>query len=441
MRKNGLILTIALLALLIPIFLLEQSVLHHTDGNIVFPLDNAFVDITVARNLSFYQVWGISKYAFQPAAASLLYPVLLALIFFITGAHLIIPVILNTLAAITLLFTLQQALIRRNVKPIFQLTTLLLVILLIPLPLLVVSGMSYTLQLLFGFLFIESLAQALNNNPNPLPRSVYLYAFLAVAARYEDILLIALACLLLVFLRRKIEALKLAGISLLPIVLFGTISVIKGSYFLPTPLILGPYPAYLLVLVLAALTTSVILIRQHRKIGINRLSLSLITIMAIPFAVHNGAMLHDFQQDSIRIYQQQYPMAAFVHRYYHRSTIGVNDIGAVAWFSEGRKLDYNGIASTDIAKSKKERSWGPIMADSLSRKDGVQAAIVSDPWFSPQRFPRWFKVASWKLPDTQFSHGEVLTFYAVNKWDTTWLQKRLHEFEPQLPAGIAVHYY
>ena len=68
--------------------LIELPVLRHTQGHILFPLDGAFLNISVGRNLAFYQVWGISKHAFQPAASSLLYPLTLAPVFFISRAVL-----------------------------------------------------------------------------------------------------------------------------------------------------------------------------------------------------------------------------------------------------------------------------------------------------------------------------------------------------------------
>ena len=450
--KNLVILLTAVVALLIPVLLLEISVLRHTNGNIVYPLDNAFLDISVAKNLAFFKVWGVSKYAFQSASSSLLYPLLLVPFFFIAGEHLVIPIIVNSLAAIFFLYALQRALIRQNTGAGRQGAILLLAVFLMPLPLLVVSGTGYTIQLLCCFLFMNALAGAIEGGmPAALPWRVYVYGVLAVAARYEDLVLIALACTLLAVLKRRKQALQLAAIAVCPILLFGIISLAKGSYFLPNSLLLGPYPTFVLVIAASALIIGCLLIRQYRQlekaqtpVSIHRLGFTLLAVMALPFIARNVAELRHFEADSVRIYEQQYPMAAFVHRYYSRGTIGVNDIAAVAYFSEGRKLDYTGLASGDVTKSKKEHSWGAVLADSLSRKDGIRAAIVSDPWFPPAQLPKWNKVASWKMPDGQdgqVSSGKTLTFYVINKYDTTWLRRNLHDYEQLLPAGVAVSYY
>jgi hypothetical protein len=443
--KNGIVLIVALIALIIPILLLEQAVLHHTSGNIVFPLDSAWLDISVAKNLAYYKVWGVSKYAFQSATSSLLYPFALAVIFFITGAHLVIPVVFNSLAAIYFLYRLQQPLIDQGFKPAVQLVILLAVIALGPLPLLVVSGMEYVLQLLLCFLFMETLAKAIQQESSRLPRAVYIYGLLAVATRYEDFLLIALACLLLTLANRRTQALRLAAIALLPVILFGIISFTKGSYFFPNSLLLGPYPGYTLLLTALAMVIAIGLIwqiaTQQSPTSIYQLSFVLLCILALPFTIRNISALSHFRQDCVRIYEQQYPLAGFVHRYYQRQTVGVNDIGAVAYFSEGRKLDFTGVASADVTRIRKEDSWGPLWADSLSRLDGIRAAIVSDPWFSEGQFPRWNRIASWKIPGTTYSAPTTLSFFVINKYDTTWLRKNLRAYEPLLPDNIVVRYY
>jgi len=433
-RKNLYILIIVTVILVIQIFLFETSLLQRTGGKISFPTDDAFLEITTARTLAFEKIWGLSQYAFQSASSSLLYPIILALIFFITGAHLIIPIILNTVLAAVFIYFLQQALIRRNSKPLAQAVILLTVMTATFLPVLAISGTDRCLQLLVCFLFIDSLATSIHANKANLPRQIYWYGALAMATRCEDLLLIILACLLLISLHRGRQALKLAVISLLPVLAFGTISLVKNNYFIPTPLVTNDYPGFLPAITALALIVSSILILRRQVFPI-------LIIMAVPFAINNAATLWHFQRDSVRIYEDQFPVATFIHRYYNRWNIGINNVGAVAWFSEGRKLDLTGDISVDVARSKKEHTWCPWLADSLTKKNGVNTIIVSNPWFTSDALPSWAKVASWKLPDTQSGTGKTYNFYVVHIRDTAYLQKRLHDFEPLIPAGATVVYY
>ena len=432
------VLLLSILTLLAAVVLIELPVLRHTGGNILFPVDNAYVNITVGRNLAFYQVWGVSKYAFQSAASSLLYPITLTPFFFIFGAHLIIPLIVNFLAGAYFLLVLQRALIRYAVPPTRQFLVLLAAMALTLLPLLVVSGMEYTLQLLFVFLFMDALVQTLAS-PAPL-RSVYLFALLAVATRYEDLLIVALASLLLGLQKGWRPAAKLAAIAGSPVVVFGIISLIKKSYFLPNSMFIAPYPTYSLTLALLAAIAAAWLIIRYSALASKQAPpvtpvISILLLLLIPFTARNAANLAHFQTHCERTYDEQYLTAHFVHLYYYRQTVGTNQPGTVSYFSEGRKLDYTGIASNDVVRMTRNCGWTPLYADSLSKKDGIRVAIVADPWFRADQLPQWTRVATWDVNE------KMINFYAVEAYDTTWLRRRLHEFQPLLPSTVSVRYY
>ena len=237
------ILIMAIAAMLIPIIVIENNVLQHTQGNVTYPRDNVFVNLTVARNLAFNEVWGITKYSFQFASSSPLYTILLALVYFIAGSSLVIPLIINGLAAIFLLFMVQRWLIRRGLPPGGQLLILLLVIILAPLPLLVISGTEHTLQLLLSFLFISTFAEAAIANPSQkattkLSRWVYIYGALMLLSGYECSVIALVACGFLLWRHQRSQAAKLAAAAFLPILLLGLLSISKGGYFLPNPLLL-----------------------------------------------------------------------------------------------------------------------------------------------------------------------------------------------------------
>jgi hypothetical protein len=425
-KALGVLLT-AILLLLISIVLIELPVLRHTHGNVLFPLDNAYVNITVARNLAFYQVWGVSKYAFQSAATSLLYPITLAPVFFIFGAHLVIPLVINFLLGAYFLLMLQRTLIRYGLKPSRQLLVLLGAMALTLLPLLVASGMEYTLQLLCVFLFLDALAQDC-----PL-RKIYLLGLLAVAARYEDLIVIALACLFLGRCKGWKAAATLAAFAVSPVLVFGIISLIKKSYFIPNPMLLGPYPATALILAIITIAVAAWSLTRYSR------PVQVLLLLVLPFTVRNLSGLAHFQRACVHIYDQQYLTAGFVRLYYYKSTVGVNEPGAVSYFSEGRKLDYTGLVSLDVTQKRTEHVWSPLWADSLSKLDGIRLAIVATPWFDAEQLPQWIRIASWDIPDGDTARK--ILFYAINDYDTTRLRKNLHSYQPFLPANVSVRYY
>ncbi len=143
-----LILFVAILALLVPIVWIEHDIPIQTRGTIAYPLDDAFFNLTLAKNLAFEQVWGITKYSFTSVSTSLLYPFVLG--FILPRRKWCLPrrpLLVNVVAAIWFVKVLHGWLIRQNITPTGQLVILLSVIWLTPLPLLVVSGMEYPVEL------------------------------------------------------------------------------------------------------------------------------------------------------------------------------------------------------------------------------------------------------------------------------------------------------
>ncbi len=231
------VLVIAILSLLIPVAWIEFSVLRATHGTLAYPLDDTFIHMTVARNLAFEHYWGIAGHVFASTSSSPFYTVLLAGIFRIFGDHLVIPLLINLIAAILVIIVMHRWLKRQGLSTTAQLTILLLVNFLTPLPLLVISGMEHTFQLLFTFLFIFSTPF---NAPSraKLPWSTYLFGALMISTRYECLPILAIACLILLIRRRPTQAIILGAISVLPITIFGLYAMSKGSYFMPNSVLL-----------------------------------------------------------------------------------------------------------------------------------------------------------------------------------------------------------
>ena len=240
----GIVLTLAIVALALPVTVIESHVLRNTGGTFLYPLDDTFIHMALARNLSFYGNWGMNPHAFASASSSVLYTLLLAGAFKLFSVQVVAPFVINCIAAVILLFVVRRWLEKEGVSGVGQLLLLLCLIYLTPLPILVVCGMEHTLQCLFTFLFVFGFAGWLQRQPEAggkalkMPPVLMVYGAMVTFVRYEGIFLIALACLLLLYRRRLGTAIQLGVVSFLPLIIFGVYSMIKGSYFLPNSVLL-----------------------------------------------------------------------------------------------------------------------------------------------------------------------------------------------------------
>ncbi|HMI63966.1 MAG TPA: hypothetical protein VK518_23780 [Puia sp.] len=436
---NWAVLLIATLALLLPIILVERQVLTHTEGDLILPQDQSFITIDVGKNLAFYGVWGLSKYAFQPAASSLLYPVILVPFFFIAGANLLIPLLLNAVAAILLIRVVQRQLIRKGLPPLVQMAVVLLFIFFTPLPLLVISGMEYTLFLLFVALFITSFSKAacglLTRRPakfiDRLPWSVYVYGALVVATRFEGIILVAAICIQLLYWQRKQIALRLGVAGFIPILLFGLISLSKGGRFIP-PAMLQPLGGVIYTTALIGVGLLILTLTAPLQYKTQWLASSLFGIIAI---FRTTSLLEYATSTTIETYHQQIQAARFVHRYYYRAGVSLNETGAVSFFSEGRKVDLTGIATYSFLRGKQRFYSSPMLTDSISWWEGARLGILSGPESTQKPAGRWQKVTSWNNPH------DIVSFYTLDTASGRRLKEHMQEYQRLLPPYIQVRYY
>jgi hypothetical protein len=252
-ERPYLVLPIAFISLFLPILFIEYRVAHATGGFFMYPLDDTFIHMVVAKSVALYGNWGISAGEFQSASSSVLYTLLLAGLFKVCGVHAYFPFLINAAAASILLVVIWKRLRKENIRAFGQLIILLAIVFFTPLPILVISGMEHTLQCLFAFLFIFGFTDWLggpggtggtggtdmgSTGGKSLPVSLFVYAVLACGIRYEGLFIVAIACLLLLYKRRIGTAFLLGIIGTLPILIFGIYSISKGSYFLPNSVLL-----------------------------------------------------------------------------------------------------------------------------------------------------------------------------------------------------------
>jgi len=247
------ILPIALFFFLSLLIIIELPMLNFANGLLIYPQDDGYIRLAIARNLVNTGVWGLSPHEFSNASSSILYPVLLAACFKIFGPQTIIPLFFNLTAATGFIITLQQWLEKQALTPFQQLLVLLMIIYVTPLHIMVLDGMEHTLQIWLSLLFVLKFTgwigreKGVDGKSPMMPKRLYLYALLITAIRYEGLFFVGVACALLLLRRKWVTSTLLLLAGLPSVVLFGIYSLAHGGYFIPNSILVKAVPLPLTV--------------------------------------------------------------------------------------------------------------------------------------------------------------------------------------------------
>jgi len=218
-----------------------HTALRSTDGQLIYALDDAYIHMAVGRNLATHGVWGCTPFHFSSSSSSLLWTAGLGAVWAPLGVHGWTPLVLNVLFAIGTLVVADAWLTRFGASSVLRAATLVGIVVAFPLAGMVLMGMEHILHLLLTIAFAATAVDSLAR-PEPAERvrrrTLLLCGLgaLLAASRYEGFFLVGLVCLAFLVRRQLPRALAIGAASLLPVVVFGAISVANGSYFLPHPL-------------------------------------------------------------------------------------------------------------------------------------------------------------------------------------------------------------
>ncbi|MBO9657368.1 MAG: hypothetical protein J7527_00935 [Chitinophagaceae bacterium] len=232
----------ASLFMLAGVFLIIRKVSAQTGGAFSYPLDDPYIHMQIAKNIVLSGTWGINEGEFGSASSSLLYTILLTISFKLFSFNIFIPLVINIIAAISLLFVIHRWLQKQQISLLAEFIILTMIVVFGPLPVIIMNGMEHVLQALFVFMYLASFAdwyyEQGNRSARKIPVALIILAALVVAVRYEGLFVVFGTCLILLFSKRIVPAFVLGGAAFLPVIIFGVYSVMKGSYFLPNSVLI-----------------------------------------------------------------------------------------------------------------------------------------------------------------------------------------------------------
>lgn len=206
-------------------------------GRYIYPLDDAYIHLSMAKNFAEFSVWGITQYEFSSTTSSPLFTFLLAILIKVFGNWEYIPLCANTIAGLFLIWISHNYL--KQFSKLTYTVFLASIVLLMPLHLMIMTGMEHVFHTLTMVLALLAFKKYLENEAPRNFSNLALLAILATGFRYESLFFIFFMCVYLFFIKKEyFQSIALGLFAITPVLIYGWISVDHGSFFLPNSLIL-----------------------------------------------------------------------------------------------------------------------------------------------------------------------------------------------------------
>ncbi len=209
----------------------------------VYPIDDAYIHLALARNFAENGVWGVNPGSFDSASSSILYTLILSGLIKLFGDNVYYPLVINVVAGYGTVYYAYKCFSDFYGKK----EVLWGLILLIPycqLCYMVLIGMEQTLHILLTVMMLYYLVKNLKSDfANYDCLKLFFVSILFGAVRFESMFFISILAFLLLLRKNWKVGLMVFFAGFLTIVIFGIFSVKSGGYFFPNSLLMkGNYP-------------------------------------------------------------------------------------------------------------------------------------------------------------------------------------------------------
>jgi hypothetical protein len=410
-------------------------------GHWYYPLDDTYIGMSISKHLARFGVWGTSS-EFASASSTPGFAVLLTLFYKVFGFSEYIPLAICLLCAFGSIYVSNR--LFRGSPALFRSTITVLVAVMVPLSTMVLIGMEHALQILLCLIFLELILPCIVEK-SALNSKVLTIAALAVSVRYEDLFVVAGACLLLLIQKRWTALALLTGAAFFPVIAFGLYFRMHGGEWLPNSVLLkgglsvyrilnlilyGPhmilpmvaftilawryrsqsntraraasiitgvalwlhfsvagygwvyrYEAYLIAFVVIALGMEYCERQFSFRFGV------LVTFAAVFLCIHTVYATVTIPGRSSVVYSQQFQTTKLIRDM--QIPTAVNDLGAATYFTDAPILDLVGLGSQDVFESRYKQKYMTDNIRNLVNAHHVRVICVYDKWFSTKLFVPW----------------------------------------------------
>ena len=218
--------------------------LKESGGHIVYALDDAYIHMTIAKNLVASGVWGLVPGKFASASSSPLWTAVLALLYRACGVHQAAPLILNLAGGVVLLCAVFLIALRFRLTSLTTCALIVAVGCLAPISTLVMEGLEHIWQAVFDLTFLASAVTVLvRGKTQGSTGRMLLFAVTPCVAliRFEGVFPIAVIVLLLAVRSRWRDAATVAALGAVPLLAIGLYSVAHGGWWVPNSVLLKAF--------------------------------------------------------------------------------------------------------------------------------------------------------------------------------------------------------
>jgi hypothetical protein len=213
-----------------------QNAINKTGSEYIYPLDDTYIHLSIARNVALYNNWGVGHDEFSSSSSSPLYTFIISLLIRMFGDNAIYPLLVNLFFGNLIIIALYMFIKSKLwfIAGAFFLCTPVL------LHIQILSGMEHTMHIfiiLTAFILISKFTDSEFNNRKYGILFLFVSALLCMS-RYESMFFLVPVLIILLLNKRYVFTLLTFIAGFLPVLLFGIWSVNNGGFFFPNSLLL-----------------------------------------------------------------------------------------------------------------------------------------------------------------------------------------------------------
>lgn len=225
--KGFLISTVVFAVICTGYFLISVS---KTDGQYVYPIDDAYIHLAIAKNFALYDVWGITKYQFSSTSSSPLFTYVISVLISLFGNDDHLPLYFNVVFGFAIIYILS-----RYFSEIFSdnkniVISILFALFFSVLHLQVLSGMEHVFHVFLLVLNIYCLSTLQNKYSLA---GFYLSLLLMGVVRFESMFYFVILAFVFALIKKWREALLVLLTGFIPIMLFCWFNYQHDGYLFP----------------------------------------------------------------------------------------------------------------------------------------------------------------------------------------------------------------